>query len=505
MIVSIILLLVALFLVVIGGAFVAAEFSLITVQRSQVDRLAQGGDRRARSVSHALHTLSTQLSGAQIGITLTNLAIGFLAEPAIAELIRPVLRDWGMPEESVQPTSLTIGLVAATIVTMVFGELIPKNLAIARPLGTAKAVAGFQRGFTTVMSWPIRWFNGTANTVLGWFGIEAQEELASARSAEELTALVRHSAKEGTLAIETAELVERSLAFGDRRAHDAMIPRSRIIALESEDTVAELISRARTSGHSRFPVIDFVEDEEGHHETAIRGLVHVRAALGVPYGERESRRVGTIVSPAIVCPDSLPLDELMDQLRAGGMQMALLIDEFDTLAGLVTLEDLVEEIVGEVRDEHDDDEEHAVALEEGTWTVPGLMRTDEASELLDVSVPQDEAWETLGGLITATLERFPQVGDVVELKAEPYRGGKPAALRLEVTELDGRRVNLVRVDVTRPTAEEDDDDDGAASADANVTDTGVSPAVGNGASPAVGNGARPGDEPTSDSEGGHRG
>lgn len=444
---EVVLLLIALALVAACGAFVAAEFSFITVGRAQVESLAERGDKRAGSVLVALRTLSTQLSGAQVGITLTNLGIGFLAEPAIAELIGPVLLGWGVSESAVSTTAVTIGLVAATAITMVFGELVPKNLAIARPMATAKAVVGFQRGFTRSVAWPIRAFNGTANRILRAVGIEPQEELASARSAEELTALVRHSAKEGTLALETAELVERSLAFGDRRAYDAMTPRSRMISLDSRDTVAELIERAHSSGHSRFPVIDYSDDEEGHREAEIRGIVHVRAALAVPYSERGETRIGPLVSPAIICPDSLPLDELMDDLRAGGMQMAVLIDEFDSVAGLVTLEDLVEEIVGEVRDEHDEDEHSPVADAHGAWTLPGLMRTDEATEILDVAVPEDEAWETLGGLLTATLERFPEEGDVVEMTTAPVPGVPERTLRFEVLELDGRRVELVKVEV----------------------------------------------------------
>ncbi|PWD49449.1 hypothetical protein C8046_00660 [Serinibacter arcticus] len=444
---EILLLVLAMILVAACGGFVAAEFAFITVGRAQVEAAAAGGDKRSQGVLAALRTLSTQLSGAQVGITVTNLAIGFLAEPAISSLVRPGLVDLGLSESAVTTTSVTIGLVIATVVTMVFGELVPKNLAIARPLATARAVAGFQRGFTKSVAWPIRAFNGTANAILRSVGIEPQEELASARSAEELSALVKHSAKRGTLALDTAELVERSLAFGDRRARDAMTPRSRVIALDSTDTVAELVERARTSGHSRFPVLDTVEDEEGHDETHVRGVAHIRSVLAVPYPERPTTLIGDFLQPAIVCPDSMPLDELMDDLRAGGLQMAVLIDEFDSIAGLVTLEDLVEEIVGEVRDEHDEDEHEAVEDLDGAWTLPGLMRTDEASEILDVAVPDDDAWDTLGGLVTATLERFPDVGDVALVETDHVAGVDERTVRLEVLELDGRRVELLRVTV----------------------------------------------------------
>ena len=444
---EVLLLLVAMIMVAACGAFVAAEFAFITVGRAQVESLAESGDKRAQGVLAALRTLSTQLSGAQVGITVTNLAIGFLARPAIADLISPPLVRWGVSEDTVSSVAVTIGLVTATVVTMVFGELVPKNLAIAKPLATAKAVAPFQRVFTTMMAWPIRAFNGTANRILRSFGIEPQEELASARSAEELGALVEHSARQGTLALETAELVGRSLAFGDRRAYDAMTPRSRMIALDSADTVAELLERARSSGHSRFPIIDISEDEEGHTQSTVRGIAHVRSALAVPYDVRTSTLVGTIVKPAVIRPDSLPLDDLLDDLRAGGMQMAVLIDEFDSIAGLVTLEDLVEEIVGEVRDEHDNDEHQPTPDGDGSWTLSGLLRTDEATEILDVAVPDDEAWDTLGGLVVADLGRFAEVGDTVEVETAHVPGVEPSMLRFEVLELDGRRVELVKVSI----------------------------------------------------------
>lgn len=464
---QVLLLLLAMVLVAACGAFVAAEFSFITVGRAQVESLADSGDKGAQGVLAALRTLSTQLSGAQVGITVTNLAIGFLARPAIADLISPALTGWGVADTAVDSVAVTIGLLTATVVTMVFGELVPKNLAIARPMATAKAVAPFQRAFTKIVAWPIRAFNGTANAILRAVGIEPQEELASARSAEELGALVKHSAEQGTLALDTAELVERSLAFGDRRAYDAMTPRSRMVVMDSADTVAELLERARTSGHSRFPVIDITEDDEGHTQTDVRGIAHVRSALTVPYDQRATALIGPLVKPAIVCPDSLPLDELLDDLRAGGMQMAILINEFDSIEGLVTLEDLVEEIVGEVRDEHDDDEPAPVPdPDDGSWTLSGLLRTDEATEILDVAVPDDEAWDTLGGLVVTQLERFAKIGDVVEIATAHVPGVGPKVLRFEVLELDGRRVEQLKVSVLdheTPDAATDDDTDSDAS------------------------------------------
>ncbi|ACQ79978.1 protein of unknown function DUF21 [Beutenbergia cavernae DSM 12333] len=441
---EVLLLLLAMALVAACGGFVAAEFSFITVGRAQVESAAERGDKRAAGVLVALRTLSTQLSGAQVGITVTNLAIGFLAEPAISELIRPLLERTDLSESAISTTAITIGLVAATVITMVFGELVPKNLAIARPMATARAVAGFQRGFTKAVAWPIRFFNGTANRILRAMGIEPQEELASARSAEELTALVRHSAKEGTLAHDTAELVERSLAFGDRRARDAMTPRSRMVTLAPDDPVSELIARSKATGHSRFPVVDVVE-QDGHTEARVAGIVHVRAALSVPFERRTSTPVSSVLAPATFVPDSIELDELMDDLREGGLQMALLIDEFGSLAGLVTLEDLVEEIVGEVRDEHDYDEPEPARDGNGGWVLSGLMRIDEASDVVDCALPEDEAYDTLGGLVTTELGRFAEVGDTVVVDAKHVPGVPDRRIELEVLAIDARRVDTVHL------------------------------------------------------------
>lgn len=224
--IEILLVLASLLLVAACGAFVAAEFSFITVDRPTVERAAAGGDRQAAGVLSALGSLSTQLSGAQVGITLTNLLIGFLAEPAVARLIDGPLEAAGVPGGSVPGLSIAIALVLATTITMVFGELVPKNLAIARPLATARAVSAFHRGFTRVFRPAIRFLNNTANAILLRVGVQPQEELASARTAQELTSLVRRSAERGTLEFDTAVLLERSIAFGPpcRGRHDATRP-----------------------------------------------------------------------------------------------------------------------------------------------------------------------------------------------------------------------------------------------------------------------------------------
>jgi CBS domain containing-hemolysin-like protein len=427
---------IALALVVACGAFVAAEFAFVTVDRGTVDRAAESGDRGARGVQHALRHLSTQLSGAQVGITVTNLLIGFMAEPAIADLVAGPLESAGIPGDAVSAIALAIALIAATGVTMIFGELVPKNLAIAAPLKTAKAVQRFQRGFTVVAGPIITFFNGTANAILRRVGVEPQEELASARSPEELASLVRRSAEQGTLERGTATLLQRALAFGERSAHEIMTPRGRVTTVMQDEPVSAVVDAARESGRSRFPVLG----DNG----AFTGIVHVKHAVSVPFERREEVAVHEVMDPALMVPESLELDDLLDTLRAGGLQIALVVDEFGNVAGLVTLEDLVEEIVGDVRDEHDEGEEAARREPDGSWTLPGLLRPDEIRRIVGLQLPEDEDYDTVGGLIGDLLARIPAAGDEVVLEARD-EDGNGHEVTLTVLAMDELRVDRVRL------------------------------------------------------------
>ncbi|CEA09345.1 Magnesium and cobalt efflux protein CorC [Arthrobacter saudimassiliensis] len=454
---EVVAILIGIILIAACGAFVAAEFALITVNRNDVEASAEAGDRKSQGVLKAMRTLSTQLSGAQLGITVTNLGIGFLAEPAIAALVVGPLQDLGLGDVAARSVSVTIALVLATGLTMIFGELVPKNLAIAKPLATARAVAGFQRGFSRSTAILLRFFNGTANKVVRSFGIEPQEELASARSPQELAGLVQHSAKQGALAAETAELVARSFAFGDRRARDVMTPRARIHDLTPDTSVAQMLAAATESGFSRFPVI---EEDEGK----VLGLVHVRHSLSIPYEQRATTPVSSVMGPVTVVPDTVELDHLMDTLRSGGLQLAVLVDEFGDTAGLVTLEDLVEELVGEVLDEHDPQGPSAVQAADGSWVLDALLRPDEASEYLGACVPEHEDYETLAGLVTLELERLAQVGDEVSVAADNPHGVNPATIVFRVEETDEHRIVRVRAVVTHH--EPVDAEDGAEESEA---------------------------------------
>ncbi len=386
----------------------AAEFGLITVDRVEIDRRADGGDRSARGVRAALHELSFQLSGAQLGITITALLTGYLAEPALASLIDPVLRPLlGVRAEAVAPL---LALVIATLFSMLFGELLPKNAALARPMRAALVTAGPMRVFSVMFGWLIRALNNAANWVVRRFGIEPQEELASARSADELGLLATISAQAGEVSVETATLLRRTIRFADKRAAEAMTPRVDVVALRSTSTVAELITLARETGRTRFPVYELTLDQ-------ITGVVGVPDALGVPLHRRATTTVATVAREPVLVPESLNLDGVLAALRAGNADLAIVVDEYGGTDGVVTVEDLVEELVGEIADEHDVAELHPDELtapgDERTSLVDGVLREDELLEQTGFRLPEGP-YETLGGYLMARLGHIPAPGETVE-------------------------------------------------------------------------------------------
>jgi CBS domain containing-hemolysin-like protein len=416
---------------------VASEFALTALERSQVDaHVADVGDRRARTVQRAHRALSFQLSGSQLGITITTLVTGYIAEPAIASLLSPGLIALGLSEAVAAGTATALSLLLATTLSMVFGELVPKNLAIANPLKTARAVVWLQSGFAHAFRWLISALNTSANAVVRRLGVEPAEELRSARSPGELGSLVRSSAQHGSIDAGTATLLDRSLRFTDRVAEDLMTPRVRVESLEADDTIADLVATSRRTGFSRFPVSDNDPD-------AVLGVVHVKQAFGVPAADRDSTLLREHVQPVPTVPESLDGDALLTELRQSGLQVAVVVDEYGGTAGIVTLEDLVEEIVGDVRDEHDRAEQARVRrLGRNSWLVSGLLRADEVADATGFRMPEGD-YETLAGMVLARLGRIPDVGD--DLAVEGWR--------LTVMRRDRNRVAELRV--ARPDTQPD--------------------------------------------------
>ncbi|MBM9466772.1 hemolysin family protein [Nakamurella leprariae] len=405
-----VLLFVGLVLIAGTALYVAAEFSLVTADRATVSRQAAEGDRGARMLMAGFRSLSTQLSGAQVGITVTTLALGFVMEPSLASLLQGPLEWTGIPERVAGSISVTAALVIATVLSMVFGELVPKNIAIADPLDTAKTVVLPMR-ISTMLFRPLIWvLNGIANGVLRLIGIEPQEELRSARSSVELHSLVRRSAAQGTLEAPTAGLLARSIAFSGKSAADVLTPRVRVRFVKASDPADEILAAAVETGHSRFPV-------SGEDSDDVVGLVHLKRAVAIPPDERSGVQVRQLMVPVPVVPESIPLDDLLDQLRRRGLQMAVVADEYGGTAGILTLEDVVEELVGEIQDEHDPRVNRGERRADDTWLLPGTLRPDEIEEITGVSLPESGAYETVAGLLIAGLGRIPVPADTVTVPA----------------------------------------------------------------------------------------
>ncbi len=414
------------FLLIAGNAvFVAAETALVMVDRPEVELAAAGGDASAARVAKALKQLSTQLSGAQLGITVTSLAIGLVAEPSAARLLNGPLTATGLPDGAVEPVAIALALVLAAVAQMVLGELVPKNLALALPLTTARRVIALQVGFSLLARPVIRVLNGTANAILRAMGVEPIEELRSARTPDELSLLVQQSAHSGSLSAGTAQLLVRSLSFGDKQATDVMTPRVQVQFLNADDTVADLIAATRLSGHSRFPVLGDGADD-------VVGLVHVKHGVSVPVERRSTVRVRDVMLAPVVVPAVLELDPLLDVLRQRGLQMAVVLDEFGGTDGIVTFEDLVEELVGEVVDERDRRPEGIRQRKDGTFLLSGLLRPDEVTAQTGVPMPEGD-YETVAGLVLDRLRRMPKVRDVVDVDGA----------QLRVQRMDRRRIDRI--------------------------------------------------------------
>ncbi|QHA03335.1 DUF21 domain-containing protein [Streptomyces broussonetiae] len=426
---EVLLLLLAILLSLACGAFVAAEFSLTTVERGELERAAERGERGAPGALRAVRTLTFQLSGAQLGITVTNLVVGMLAEPSIARLLAGPFRAMGLSGGTATSVALVLGTALSTVFLMVVGELVPKNWAISSPLAVAKRVGSAQRWFSAAFRPFITHLNNTANRVVRRLGVEPAEELASARGPQELAALARHSAKQGALEADTAELFVRTLNLADLTAENVMTPRVQVVALDTHATCEDVANATRATGLSRFPV------HRGGLDSVV-GVAHIKDVLAVPAADRPRRPVSQVMREPLLVPGSLTVDRLLDRL-GGRRTMAVVIDEYGGTAGVATLEDIVEEVVGEVRDEHDPHEtpdlapagadEHGRAV----YSADGAARTDQLARV-GLRVPEGP-YETLAGLIAARLGRIPRIGDTVEV----------AGWRLDVVDASGRRAARV--------------------------------------------------------------
>jgi CBS domain containing-hemolysin-like protein len=431
-----VLLAIGIVLIIGTGLFVASEFTLVNLDRAELEARQERGETMLGPVIRALRVTSTHLSSAQLGITLTTLLTGFTLEPAFSIMLEPLLTSWGLGPSAVSVIATIVGVTVATLLSMIIGELVPKNLALALPRQVAKVVIPFQLGFTAVFRPFVRLLNGTANIILRAIGVEPREEISSARTAEELTSLVRRSASQRALDRDTATLLARTLLFSGHTASDVMTPRPRVASVDRAETALAVIELARRTGYSRFPVYDGDIDD-------IAGVVHLKQAVAVPRERRGEVPVSALQSEALRVPETMKLDTLLGELRGRGFQMAVVVDEYGGTAGVATLEDLVEELVGEVSDEHDRSRPDVVRSRD--WlTFPGALRPDELKERVGVTVPEDGPYETVAGFVMSELGRLAVIGDTVELVSGTLR----------VERLDGRRIDRIRF-TPKPEPEED--------------------------------------------------
>ncbi|MBG6212752.1 CBS domain containing-hemolysin-like protein [Cryobacterium sp. CAN_C3] len=415
-----------LILTVGTGLFVASEFALVNLDRADLEARRDRGETRLALTIAALKITSTHLSSAQLGITLTTLLTGYTIEPALSSLLRGPLTAVGLPVDLVPAFGTTIAIVTATLVSMVIGELVPKNFALALPIQTARLVLPFQTVFTAVFKPAVLVLNNSANGLLRAVGIEPKEELSGARTAEELSSLVRRSASAGLLEKDTATLLHRTLLFSGHTASDVMTPRPRVASIHRTDSAQAVIDLARSTGYSRFPVVDESVDD-------VVGIVHVKQAVAVPRTRRADVPVSALQTDPVRVPETMKLDDLLGELRGRGYQMAIVVDEYGGTAGVVTLEDLVEELVGEVADEHDR-ARAGVVRSPDSLTFPGMLRPDELLDRTSVVVPEQGPYETVAGFVMSELGRLPLIGDRV-----PVSGGF-----LTVERLEGRRIDRLR-------------------------------------------------------------
>lgn len=431
-------LLAVLILVAANAFYVAGEFSLVAINRESLEAEAESGDRKAISILGAVRSLSFQLSGAQLGITISSLVLGFIAEPTLARLIDPALELVGLPESSVRGVSIAIALILATSFQMVFGELVPKNFAIARSTQVARRVVPTLKVNNFLQAPLIRFLNAAANGTVRLFGIEPREEIVGVRSLEELDLLVHASKEAGTLQDEEYSLLARSIDFGEKTASEALVPRTSIEALTQTATLQDMSELARSSGHSRFPVYRESID-------AIIGVAYVKDLLAIPFERRAATPITAIVQEPLLVPESRDLESLLVELRRERKQLAIVLDEYGGTAGIVSVEDILEEIVGEIEDEYDPAELTQVtgSLPDGVHLLSGLLHAGEVEEACGFVMP-DGPYDTLAGFLLSIFDRIPDVGEHIE-----YDGWE-----FKVVEMDRNRVSRMLLVEPRRSEEE---------------------------------------------------
>ena len=400
--------LVAVFvLIALNGIFVAGEFSLVAVDAEPVEVMVGEGHRRARTVKKLLSRLSFHLGGAQLGITVTSLLLGFLAEDTIGEFLG-YLPGFNLTSG---PAQAGIAIAIAAVIQMVFGELAPKNIAISRPLGTGLWLGPILRVYGVISAPVTATFNGLANRLLRLCGIEPVEELRSLRSLEDLEHLVRASSAR-TIRADEARLITRTLQLSRKDAADALTPRTSMVGIEQSGTIADLVRITKDSGYSRFPAT-------GQDTDDIVGIVEVRDVFALPVEDRELRPLSEILRPAVIVPEHRELDGVLLDLEAAESRLAVVIDEHGGTAGLITREDILEELVGDIADEYDEPVRTTSETRDGRYVVDGRTSRGDIEEMIGLRLPRGP-YETVAGFLLEQFGSVPLVGEQLEWQGRKF-------------------------------------------------------------------------------------
>ena len=409
-------------LLVVNGFFVAAEFALLASRRSRMEALAADGNRAAIAALGSLRELSLTMAGAQLGITLMSLALGAVAEPTIAHGLEHLFERTPLPEGLARGLGFGLGLSIVVLAHVVLGELAPKSWAISHPERSALLLARPFRVFTVALRPVIFAMNASANGIVRLLGRTPQNELALAHSPEDLRLLLDESAAHGLLDAHQQELLSRAIDLSELDAEAAMVPRADIVAVDAAAGITELERLASATGRSRLPVYDGDLDQ-------LRGILHVKDLLAVPAGRRPGMTAGSLARPAMVTPESRPVQDLLVDMREQRQHIAVVIDEYGGVSGLVTMEDLLEELIGDFEDESDQLSLGIRARQGGVLSLPGALRPDELAAGTGIELP-DGPWETVAGYVLAELGRMPTEGDRLATAAGMFR----------ISAMDGYRV-----------------------------------------------------------------
>lgn len=418
----------ALALVGANAFFVAAEFGLVAARRHRIDQLAAGGSRRAVAAQRAMRELNLLLSGCQLGITFASLGLGWIGEPAFASIMEGAFDSLPEPFDVVATHGVAsvLAFAAITLLHVVLGELVPKNLAIAAPESVALWVALPMRAFAVLFR-PLIWiFNEGANRLVRVFGVEPQTELRAAHSLDELRLLLEDSRSEGAIDRTEGEIVSRTFDFPNKTVRDAMVRRSDVHAVSASDGLEEVMSLARTTGHTRFPV-SLDEPRE------LYGVVHLADMLRADE-KAPGARVRDAMRQPLLVPDTLRLNQLLAQMSDAQTHFAVVLDEYSTTEGIITRDDVVSELVGDIADEHRPPEIERVP---NGYSAPGWIHLDELQRVTGSMLP-DGDYETLGGFILSRLGRFARAGDVID--ADGWRIRVVAVRRRRILRADLERV-----------------------------------------------------------------